>query len=806
LAGSTYGAGVPEPTTQLERLRAALAARYRVVRELGRGAMATVYLAHDLKHDRRVALKVLPPQLAAVLGPDRFLREIRIAAALAHPHILPLHDSGEADGLLYYVMPFVEGESLRDRLASARQLPVAEAVRIAQEVADGLDYAHTQGVVHRDIKPENILLLGGHAVIADFGVATALDSAAGPRLTETGFAVGTPQYMSPEQALAEPVDGRCDTYALGCVLYEMLAGDPPFTGSNTQALLARKLHDPPTSLAVLRETVSLPLAAAVQRALARAPADRFTTTREFAAAVGSGAQAPTTPGLAAAPGRAARSSRVVLGVALAIAALAGVWLLRTVGRDGATTAPAGTMTIAVLPFDNLGPADREYFAAGMTEEITARLGSVSGLGLVPRRATQARVGAGAGRTLRDIGRDLGTDYLLAGSVRWGETTSGPPPVRITLQLVRARDERQIWATTYDRTTDDIFEVQSDIAGQVIERLGLSVGAGARQRLAAAPTGNREAYTLYLKGRYFWNKRTEADIQTALEYFERAVDLDPSYALAWAGIGDVWIFRGFYSRLAPRESFPKAKSAVARALEFDSTLAEAHASLAHIRFEFDHDWDGAEREYRRAIELNPSYPTAHHWYGGFLSGMRRHEEALREAEAARGLDPLSRIVQTWIGLRHYFAHRYDAAIAEYLKALELEGDFAPAHWHLGWAYAQVGRLEEAVTEAERALALDPGNLIYLASVGHAYALTGRSRDARAVLARLDTASTTRHVSAYHVAAIHIALGDTVAGLDWLERALAEQSPWIGYLLVDPRVDALRRHPRFTALLRKASLQD
>jgi TolB-like protein/Tfp pilus assembly protein PilF len=609
--------------------------------------------------------------------------------------------------------------------------------------------------------------------------------------------------MSPEQALAEPVDGRSDTYALACVLYEMLAGDPPFTGSNAQALLARKLHDPPMSLAVLRETVAPQLAQAVQQALARAPADRFATTREFAAAVAAGAQGPAADRPAAPPTRRVRTPRVALGVGLvAITALAAAWGLRAIGRE-APARHAGATTIAVLPFDNLGPPDREYFAAGMTEEITARLGTVSGIGLVPRRAAQAHVGPD--RTLREIGRDLGTDYLLAGSVRWGDTTSGPPPVRITLQLVRARDERQVWATTYDRTIDDVFEVQSDIAGQVIERLGLSLGAGERRRLAVQPTGNREAYTLYLKGRYFWNKRTEADVQTALEYFHQAVDLDPSYALAWVGIADVWIFRGFYSRLAPRESFPKAKSAVARALEFDSTLAEARTSLAHIRFEFDHDWDGAEREYRRAIELNPSYPIAHHWYGGFLSGMGRHDDALREAEVARSLDPLSRIVQTWLGLRHYFARRHAAAIAEYLNALELEPNFAPAHWHLGWAYAESGRLGEAVAEAERALALDTGNLVYLASVGHAYAVAGRAGDARATLARLATASATRHVSAYHVAAIHIALGDTVAGLDWLERAFAEQSPWIGYLAVDPRVDAVRGQPRFNALLRRARLE-
>ena len=786
-----------EPTAQLEQLQAALAARYRVDREVGRGAMATVYLAHDVKHDRRVAVKVLHSALAAALGHDRFLREIRIAAALNHPHILPLHDSGEAQGFLYYVMPYVAGESLRDRLAREGQLPVGDAVQITCEVADGLAYAHAHGVVHRDVKPENILLSEGHAVIADFGVARALDSAGGPKLTETGFAVGTPQYMSPEQALAEPVDGRSDIYALGCVLYELLAGEPPFTGANSQALLARKLHHPATPLPLIRDTVSSSLAQAIHRALARSPADRFATTREFATALTSslGVALDQRP---ARPARPLVRRRAVIAIAVIAIALAAGWVWRAT-----QTGSGPATTIAVLPFDNLGQPDKDYFAAGMTEEITARLGSVSGLGLVPRRATQARVGPD--RTLREIGKDLGTDHLLIGSVRWGDTTGGPPPVRITLQLVRAKDERQLWTATYDRTLDDIFDVQSQIAGEVIEQLGLALGSSERRRLAEQPTTNHEAYTLYLKGRYFWNKRTAADNQTALEYFQQAVDLDPSYALAWVGVADVWIFRGFYSRLAPDESFPKAKAAVMRALEFDSTLAEAHASLAHIHFEYDHDWAGAEREYRRALELNWNYAVAHHWYGGFLSGMARHDEALREAEIARSLDPLSRIVQTWVGLRHYFAHRYDQAIVEYVKALELERDFAPAHWHLGWAYAAVGRTSEAVAAAERALALDSTNLVYLAAVGHAYALAGRTGDARATLARLARASATRHVSAYHVAVIRIALGDTVAGLDGLDRAFAEQSPWIGYLLVDPRVDAVRGLPRFEALLRKAGLQ-
>jgi tetratricopeptide (TPR) repeat protein len=392
--------------------------------------------------------------------------------------------------------------------------------------------------------------------------------------------------------------------------------------------------------------------------------------------------------------------------------------------------------------------------------------------------------------------------VLVGSVRW----SGPSSkrVRITLELLRTQDERQLWSETYDRVIDDVFDVQSDIAGQVVDRLGVSLAAGERKRLSARPATNHEAYGLYLKGRYFWNKRTDRDLQTAVDYFQQATDVDPSYSLAWVGVADAWISRGWYSRLAPKETFPQAKQAVMRALQFDSTLAEAHASLAHIHLEHDFDWAAAEREYRRAIELDSTYATGHHWYGGFLSAMGRHDEAMRHAQTAHRLDPLSPIIQTWVGLRHYFADRHEQAIAEHQRALAIDRDFAPAHWHLAMAYQQAGRQAEGVAETERALALDEGSLLYVASLGHAYARAGRVRDARATLARLAEASRTRHISAYHVALIHHALGDTNEALGWLERALEERSPWLAYIGVDPQVDALRSHPRFQALVRKLRL--
>lgn len=490
---------------------------------------------------------------------------------------------------------------------------------------------------------------------------------------------------------------------------------------------------------------------------------------------------------------------LVLGVAAAI------WGLRREQGARSTAGSAGSPpAIAVLPFQNLGSPDDDYFAAGMTDEITSRLGAVSELGVVPSRATERY--ARTDKTMREIGSELGVDYVLSGSVRWaGTAPAAARRVRVTLELLRVNDERQLWSHTYDRVINDIFEVQSDIARQVITHLGVTLAERERRQLAATPAVNHEAYALYLKGRYFWNKRTEERIQVADDYFRQAVALDSTYALAWVGIADVWIFRGWYSLLAPRETFPKAKQAALRALRSDSMSAEAHASLAHIHFEFDHDWPAAEREYLRAVRLKPGYAIAHHWYGGFLSAMGRHDEALQQAELARTLDPTAPIIQTWKGLRYYFAGNYEAAIGEYAKALELDRTFAPAHWHLGWAYEQTGRFADAIAAAQQALANDPDNLLYLTSLGHAYARAGKTAEARATLARLHQASATRHVSAYHVALIHVALGDTPAGLDWLDKAFEEQSPWIGYLKVDPRAAPLRRHPRFQTMLAKAKLQ-
>ena len=511
-----------------------------------------------------------------------------------------------------------------------------------------------------------------------------------------------------------------------------------------------------------------------------------------------GLEADVSPASTKTAFRVGRSWPAIAGAAIAIVATA-VFLNREELLPSVVVKEASR--IAVLPFENLGPPQDEYFAAGMTYEITSRLSAVSGLEVISRKSALRY--AGTEKSSREIGDELDVDYLLYGNVHWADTAGAPTRVRITPELMRVDDDTLLWSNIYNRVIDDIFEVQSDIAGRVIDQLGVTLLEGELDRLAVRHTENTDAYTLYLKGRYFWNKRTEENIETALNYFQQAVELDPGYALAYTGIGDVWIVRGWYSVLAPKETFPQAKAAVVKALAFDAMSAEAHTSRAHIYLEFDHEWVAAESEYLRAIELNRRYAIAHHWYGGYLSAMGRHEEALRQALIARELDPLSLIINTWVGLRYYFAGRYAMAISEYEKALELDPDFPPAHWHLGWAFEQTGRTADAIASAERAMAISD-NPLYLASLGHAHAKAGNDEKARQILDRLAQTAQTRHVSAYHTAVIHAALGDADEGIKWLERAYAEQSPWIGYMRADPRLDPLRSDSRIDALLRKVRL--
>ena len=749
----------------LDRLQVSLAGRYVIERELGRGGMATVYLAEDTKHHRPVAVKVLSPALAAGLGTDRFLREIEIAARLTHPHILPLHDSGDADGLPYYVMPYVEGVSLRGRLIHERPLPIEDALRITREVADALDYAHKRDVVHRDIKPENILFQTGHAVVSDFGIARAINVAGKGRMTVAGIAVGTPGYMSPEQARGvDELDGRSDVYSLGCVLFEMLAGEPPFPGRSAQAVLARQLLEPLPRLRTFRDTVPEWLEQAVTRALANEAVDRFAGAAELITAL-------TKP-----------SSVTVAEPALS--------------RYRMTPAPEHS--IAVLPFVNLS-ADPEngYFCDGMTEEILNALSALPSMRVASR--TSSFVFKGASQDIRTIGDQLRVRAVLEGSVRRADTK-----LRVTAQLINVADGFHLWSNTYDREMKDVFAVQDEIARAIVNALKVNLGTKHDATLVEPHTDNLDAYALYVKARYFWRRKSASAFNKCIEYFEQAIALDPCYSLAYAGLADSYITLGYWNYLPPQQVFPRAKAAADAAVGIDDSLAEAHTSRGCVCMLYDWDWPSAEQEFLRAIQLKERYGTAHFWYACYLWAMGRTAESVNQASRAQALAPLSPVANANLGWALYFGRRYDDAITQCSKALELDAHYVMMHTVLGQAYLAMSRYEEAIGALQSAVGFSGGAAFTTCALGYAYGKGGKRREAEKILQDLLQPTGAEYVSPFCVALVHTGLGDEDQALAWLDRAYEERSHWLVYAKVWPLLDDLRSNARFAALIGKVGL--
>src|SRR5437762_403774 len=774
----------------LARLRGVLADRYAIDRELGHGGAATVYLAQDLKHGRRVAIKVLRPELAAALGAERFLREIEIAARLTHPHILPLHDSGEASGFLYYVMPFVEGESLRDRLNRERQLPVEEAVRIAREVATALSHAHGHNLVHRDIKPENILLSGGEAVVADFGIARAIVAAGADKLTDTGLAVGTPGYMSPEQALAQQhIDGRADIYALGCVLYEMLAGHPPFLGTTAQEILARHTLDPVPPLRTIRRELPEAIEHAVRKALAKAPADRWRSPAAFSEALGRAVAPPSVTR------RAARSLGLVADGASLLAAGYALLSRPRIANSSGEAAPS----IAVLPFVNIGadPAN-EPFSDGMSEELITALAKVADLRVTAR--TSAFSFKGKAVDVLEIGSKLDVSYVLEGSVR-----RAGPHLRVSAQLINTATGYHLWSDEYDRDARDVFSVQDEIARAIVGALRLKLSAAANVALVKPSTGNPEAHDLYLQGRYFFAKRDSTSLRRAQDYFERAIAKDPSYALAYAGLSDAYSHRAVFGYVPPRDTHSKAKEAALRALALDSTLAEAHTSLGFIELFLEWDWPTAGREFDRALALDPRYPDAHLFHGWYFVATNRMDDAIREVQTAVRLDPFSLVNNARLSSMLYYARRYNEALAQARRLLELDSMNLQARGEPARLYLQLGRCDEALAAIKQAPEL-AGVAPFGGLSGWINARCGHPAQALAVLNRFRAqAREGRYVSHFSLAMIHAGLGDTEQTFAQLDSAYVEGTWAMFTLRVEPAFDGLRADPRFGRLLKKVGLE-
>jgi eukaryotic-like serine/threonine-protein kinase len=669
-------------------LAQALQDRYAIERELGRGGMATVYLAQDLRHDRPVALKVLHPELAQALGPERFQREIRMAARLQHPHILTVLDSGEAAGQLWFTMPFVQGESLRDRLNKEKQLPVEDALRIAREAADALDYAHQHGIVHRDIKPENILLAGRHALVADFGIARALDSGGAQKLTETGMAIGTPAYMSPEQASGErELDGRTDIYSLGTVLYEMLAGEPPFSGATVQAMIARRLTETARPLRTIRETIPESVDQAVARALAKAPADRFTTAGELAKALETSAPAggqriptmatagqasvtiPKHPAVASARSRSRSAAILAVGFLLGLGVLFG-WLRKHNG-SGEAVEPGGIKRLAVLPFENLGRPEDDYFADGITDEVRGKLAALPGL-QVTASGSSAQYKKTT-KTPQQIGQELGVQYILVGKVRWEKAAGGQSRVRVSPELVQTATASTKWQQPFDAGLTDVFQVQADVASRVAQALDVALGTGEKETLAGKPTANLSAYDLYLQGNEAasgFDAVAPLELRRAISDYERAVALDSTFALAWAQLSRAHTYVHWTGTPTMADEV-KALATAERALALAPDLPEGHLALGDYYNLVKLDWGRALEEYSRGRKVAPNNAELQKGEGLVARSQGRWEESQAALTKAQALDPRSIGTARRLTYNLLRLHRFPEAMDQADRALALD---------------------------------------------------------------------------------------------------------------------------------------
>ncbi len=777
-----------------EVLRRALAGRYTIERELGRGGMAYVFLGHDVKHDRPIAVKVLRPELSAALGPERFLREISLTARLSHPRIVAIYDSGVADGYAYYVMPFIAGQSLRDRLEREPQLSVEDAMRIVTGVAAALTYAHERGIVHRDIKPENILFLDGEPIVTDFGIGRVMASSGAERLTATGLAVGTPAYMSPEQAAADRnVDGRSDEFALGCMLFEMLVGEPPFRGPTSQAIAARRAVEPMPSICTVRPGIPRVVEQVIRKALEKAPADRFATTAAFVDALASAVAEPNT-GPPALPAGRIRWLVAAASVAVVASVLTYLSSRRASGPvGGPAVSTAGRVkgdSVAVLVFRNLtGAPGDSALGPGLATELVSALKKVRGL----RVAAPGSAFSFDESVVRldSIGRALHVRTVVTGTL---ERFGGGDSLRVQIRLVNAADGARLWTGSYERQAGGSvpFAVQDSIALAIVHRLQPGTGAATHASLVNHGTTSLDAQEAYFRGRMIL--ATRQNLKGALAAFDEAIRLDSSYAKAYAGRGDVYSFSSLFCCMAPYDGLPLAKKDVLRALELDPTSAEAHTSLATILLIGEKNYEAARPHLDSALALDSTYAEGHLFLA--WSHAYRHDfpQAIAEVREALSLSPRSSIISARLGTMYYMARQYDSAEAQMKRTLELDPNSAAAHGGLADIYFQQHRCQAALAQWE-----SPDAPRYTQSAGSAAYIHARcdgrargERDLRDLLAQ----SRLRYIPAVLIAKAYLGLGRKDEFFSWLQRAIDEHG---SVTLFDPFYDEVRDDSRFKPIL-------
>jgi serine/threonine protein kinase/Flp pilus assembly protein TadD len=775
---------------------------YKVQAAIGAGGMGEIYRASDTRLRRDVAIKILPEKfMQNASAVERFMREAHAASALNHPNILTIYDIGEHDKIHFIATEFVEGRTLRE-LMTAAPLDLAEALDIAVQVSGALVAAHNAGIVHRDIKPENIMVRAdGYVKILDFGIAKLSERA--PQKAETdaptliqsqttpGMILGTANYMSPEQARGLEVDARSDIFSLGVVLYEMIAARPPFSGDTISDVIASILKSEPKPLGELVKNVPPELEWSINKALDKNRDERYQTIKgflgdlkrlrqrlEFETELKRGGNSNFIS--------AERQTTLVLSK-------------DSLARPARKTRKA-IDSLAVLPLVNAGDdPNAEYLSDGITECIINSLSMLPKLRVVPR-STVFRY-KGKQTDLQEIGNELGVRAICAGRI-----VQINDSIIVKTELVDIANEAHLWGEQYRRTITDIFTLVEEIAEDISEKLKLKLTGEQKKQLAKRYTENTEAYQFYLKGRYFvTSKRTEEWIKKGIEYFQKAIDLDPNYALAFSGIADAYGFLASSTGgWSPRKGYPLAKAAAQKALEIDEALGEAHCSLGFSHLLYDWNWKEAEREFKRAIELSPSYASAHDGYGFYLKAVGRFDEAIEKGKQVQRLDPLSPFAHVSLGYAYYFARDYDKAIEECSKALELDKYSTSAYRNLGLAYLQQGDLDGAIAALNKAVTFSGGGPAFESYLGFACALAGKQTEALEVLANLQEIAGRQYVSAYSVAMIYLGLGDTDKTFEWLEKAFEERSGYLPFLKVEPMVDSLRSDPRFHDLLRRINL--